>query len=60
MMRAEETGKIRECPVPKPGGLVGQILGVRQEEARERPVVKVEKFNLNSRRIAREQEDGKG
>lgn len=27
----------RECPVPKPGGLVGQIMGFEQRE-KERPV----------------------
>ncbi|OCL14908.1 hypothetical protein AOQ84DRAFT_280055 [Glonium stellatum] len=33
----------RECPVPKPGGLVGQILGLRKEERGDiPPVVKVE------------------
>lgn len=31
----------RECPVPKPGGLIGQIMGFRNHD-RERPVVKVE------------------
>ena len=30
----------RECPVPKPGGLVGQVLGFRKED-RERPKVPV-------------------
>ena len=28
--------KKRECPVPKPGGLVGQIMGFRKQ-AREKP-----------------------
>jgi cytochrome c oxidase assembly factor 2 len=33
----------RECPVPKPGGLVGQILGLRKDEdGNIPPVVKVE------------------
>lgn len=31
----------RECPVPKPGGLVGQIMGFEAKNA-ERPIVKVE------------------
>lgn len=25
----------RECPVPKPGGLIGQVLGLKDEEAEE-------------------------
>jgi len=38
----------RECPVPKPGGLVGRILGFREQGAADevsmvqRPIVKVE------------------
>lgn len=28
--------KKRECPVPKPGGLVGQIMGFKEQD-RERP-----------------------
>ncbi|KAF2268824.1 hypothetical protein CC78DRAFT_529797 [Lojkania enalia] len=29
----------RECPVPKPGGLIGQVLGVSKEERQEVKVV---------------------
>lgn len=25
----------RECPVPKPGGLIGQVLGVKKSEEEE-------------------------
>ncbi|KAF2728976.1 hypothetical protein EJ04DRAFT_516273 [Polyplosphaeria fusca] len=25
----------RECPVPKPGGLIGQVLGIKKEEPKE-------------------------
>ena len=25
----------RECPVPKPGGLIGQVLGVKKDETDE-------------------------
>ncbi|KAK3061924.1 hypothetical protein LTS18_005172 [Coniosporium uncinatum] len=32
----------RECPVPKPSGLIGQVLGFDQAEKVERPVVRVE------------------
>jgi len=31
-----ESRKRRECPVPKPGGLVGQIMGFK-EQGREKP-----------------------
>jgi cytochrome c oxidase assembly factor 2 len=34
--------KGRECPVPKPGGLIGQVLGVKRkevDEAKEAPSV---------------------
>ena len=51
-------GRSRECPVPKPTGLVGQILGVQKSE--ERPVVRIEKFDPRVRRIGGEQGDGKG
>jgi len=46
----EEDGDLRrqrECPVPKPGGLVGQIMGFAQKE-REKPVEVVVK-SLRSR-----------
>lgn len=28
----------RECPVPKPGGLIGQVLGLKNEEQEVEPV----------------------
>ena len=28
----EKLAAKRECPVPKPGGLIGQVLGVQNEE----------------------------
>jgi len=31
----------RECPLPKPGGIIGQVLGFKNED-RTRPVIKVE------------------
>lgn len=34
----------RECPVPKPSGLVGQLLGFEKREGEPLPAVKVEKF----------------
>ncbi|KAF2750490.1 hypothetical protein M011DRAFT_465237 [Sporormia fimetaria CBS 119925] len=43
--RREEMRMRRECPVPKPGGLIGQVLGVKKEEGeteeRESVVVSV-------------------
>ena len=40
----------RECPVPKPGGLVGQILGIRKDEDGSiSPVVKVEPIRRRGR-----------
>lgn len=30
----------RECPVPKPGGLIGTVLGFQKEKA-ERPAVRI-------------------
>lgn len=47
--------KSRECPVPKPAGMVGRILGFKQEEERVRPVVRIE----DGLRIPR-REDGRG
>jgi cytochrome c oxidase assembly factor 2 len=46
-----EVGRKRECPVPKPGGLVGQILGfpVRKEEGLL-PPVRIEKFSDRRRK----------
>ena len=45
----------RTCPIPKPGGLVGQILGVREDGGRvkavERPIIKVE--SIRNRRDGR-------
>ncbi|TID25626.1 alpha-1-3-mannosyltransferase (Alg3) [Venturia nashicola] len=35
-----ETARERECPVPKPGGLIGTVLGFQEEKA-ERPVVRI-------------------
>lgn len=40
----------RECPVPKPGGLVGQILGLgKDEDGSIPPVVKVEPIQRRGR-----------
>ncbi|KIW01876.1 uncharacterized protein PV09_06724 [Verruconis gallopava] len=51
----------RECPVPKPGGLVGQVLGLTKgDDSPEKPVVRIEKFEPRIRRIAGQEGDGKG
>jgi cytochrome c oxidase assembly factor 2 len=34
----------RECPVPKPSGLIGQILGFKAQEKELNPKVRVEKY----------------
>ncbi|KAI4943010.1 hypothetical protein J4E86_009957 [Alternaria arbusti] len=31
----EKLAAKRECPVPKPGGLIGQVLGVQDDEGKE-------------------------
>ena len=57
----EELKKRRECPVPKPGGLVGKVLGVRktQGSGTERMEVMVEE-GVRIGRIAGSEGDGKG
>jgi len=37
----QKNKKIRECPVPKPTGLMGQVLGFKQEQRTERPSVRI-------------------
>ncbi|KAF1944378.1 hypothetical protein EJ02DRAFT_341008 [Clathrospora elynae] len=32
----ENMASKRECPVPKPGGLIGQVLGVKNEEEEDK------------------------
>lgn len=49
------SGRRRECPVPKPGGLVGQILGFGDQHRAKRPVI-VE--GVRSSRAAHAKEDG--
>ena len=54
----DENGrKKRECPVPKPGGFVGQVMGFEQRE-RERPAEVVVR-SLQSRNSAVDEGDGK-
>ncbi|KAF2103557.1 hypothetical protein NA57DRAFT_72533 [Rhizodiscina lignyota] len=46
----EHRRKERECPVPKPGGLVGQIMGF-EAKISERPVVKVEPLRRRGKEV---------
>lgn len=47
--------RTRECPVPRPGGLLGQVMGFeREKNERERPVVVVKALRETRR------EEGEG
>ena len=35
----------RECPVPKPSGLIGQVLGFKEREGGKIAAVRVEKLS---------------
>ena len=50
-MKLEE--KVRQCPVPKPRGLVGEMLGFRSGDVAQRPRVLVE-----TRKEERREHDG--
>jgi cytochrome c oxidase assembly factor 2 len=43
-----ETKKTRECPVPKPGGLLGQVMGFKENENQLPPQVIVERVQARS------------
>ena len=43
--------KARECPVPKPGGLIGEVLGFKKTAEGQTPPVKVETARARSRRV---------
>jgi cytochrome c oxidase assembly factor 2 len=50
----------RECPIPKPSGLVGQILGFKAQEGEsngQTPTVKVEKYTSAIRRSSTQSKD---
>ena len=49
----------RECPVPKPGGLIGQVLGVRKEEKVEEEGRIRREISRARRKSENEQENGK-
>jgi cytochrome c oxidase assembly factor 2 len=50
-----ETKKTRECPVPKPGGLLGQVMGFKESENQKPPQVIVER--VQARRTAPKQQE---
>lgn len=50
-----ESKKTRECPVPKPGGLLGQVMGFKENENQKPPQVIVER--VQSRRTASKQQE---
>jgi cytochrome c oxidase assembly factor 2 len=35
----EKLAPKRECPVPKPGGLIGQVLGLKEEKVEDQPSI---------------------
>lgn len=47
---SESDLKKRVCPVPKPGGLVGQVLGFRRQEDEGRQPTEVVVKDLDRRR----------
>jgi cytochrome c oxidase assembly factor 2 len=51
----------RECPVPKPGGLVGKVLGFeqKQREQGQPTIVKIESMDRRNRKSKDSTEDDK-
>ncbi|QDS73161.1 hypothetical protein FKW77_002100 [Venturia effusa] len=54
-----EIAKARECPVPKPGGLIGTVLGFQKEKT-ERPVIRIVPLAEKRSRPKTEGEAGEG
>jgi len=50
-----ESKKTRECPVPKPGGLLGQVMGFKESEHQKPPQVVVER--VHARRSGPKQQE---
>jgi len=48
-LEAMASRRKRECPVPKPGGLVGQIMGFKNHDRDQPPVIRVEP--IRTRRV---------
>lgn len=51
---AAMTRKARECPVPKPGGVIGEVLGFKKTDEGDRPPVRVETVSIRSRSTGEE------
>ncbi|KAI9713203.1 MAG: hypothetical protein M1820_001188 [Bogoriella megaspora] len=45
-------GSKRECPVPKPGGLIGEIMGFRKKAENEKPILRTVKIETTRSRIS--------
>ena len=58
---ADEKEMGRECPVPKPSGLVGQILGFeqKQKEHGQPTIVKIESMDMRIRKKTEKAEDNR-
>lgn len=54
-----DSNRRRECPVPKPGGLIGQVMGFREEGKRE-GAVSVEVQTLRARNWKKEEKVEEG
>ncbi len=54
----EDGRRKRECPVPKPGGLVGQIMGFDQKQ-KEKPVEVVVQSRMSRMTKSMDEKDGK-
>lgn len=52
-----EEGRRRECPVPKPGGLVGQIMGFKEKESEGPRQVVVQSLRSRKERSLNERKD---
>jgi cytochrome c oxidase assembly factor 2 len=53
-------GRGRECPVPKPGGLIGTVLGFEKGEKAARPIVRIAPLAERRSRPRTEGEGGQG
>jgi cytochrome c oxidase assembly factor 2 len=53
-------GRGRECPIPKPGGLIGTVLGFEKGEKAERPIVRIAPLVERRSRPRTEGEGGQG
>lgn len=57
MQLEEKLAPKRECPVPKPGGLIGQVLGMKKESEQEELKVTIQSRVEQARREARSGDD---